>query len=62
MSTDSQKTYIAITIGPVVRTLMLTKKTRELWAASYLFSWIMKQLASELRKDPQRVFIMPLQG
>ena len=56
---NNSKTYIAITIGPIVRTLMLAQKTRELWAASYVFSWVMKRIADELRRDESIVFIMP---
>ena len=52
-------TYIAITAGPIVRTLEMARHTRELWTASYLFSWYMKQLAQSLRQDPQRRFILP---
>lgn len=35
-------TYIGLTIGPLSKTIMSAKKTRELWAASYLFSHLMK--------------------
>lgn len=50
------KKYIALTLGPIYRTLMLAKKKKELWAASYLFSYIGKQLIQELRN---REFILP---
>lgn len=53
------KHYTAITIGPIVRTLLQARKTRELWASSYVFSWLMKQVCAELRKDSTRKFIMP---
>jgi len=46
--------YIAITIGPVVDTLLAARKTREMWSASYLFSWIMKQMASSIRDEQAR--------
>lgn len=36
--------YVALTIGPLYRTLGYARKTRELWAASYLFSFIMKNI------------------
>lgn len=49
MPTPSQ--YLAITIGPVVKTLLQVRKTRELWAASYLLSSLMKHLVRQL--DPQ---------
>ncbi|CAA6823139.1 MAG: Unknown protein, partial [uncultured Sulfurovum sp.] len=34
--------YIALTIGPIVDTLSLGRKTSEVWMASYLFSSFMK--------------------
>ena len=36
--------HTAITLGPIYKTFMYAKKTRELWAASYLFSYLMKTL------------------
>lgn len=35
-------TYTAITIGPIIKTLSMARKPRELWAASYMFSHLMK--------------------
>jgi len=40
-------TYFAITIGPMYKTFSYAKKTRELWAASYTFSYLMKCLVEE---------------
>ncbi len=40
--------YTCITIGPIVATLMKARKTKELWAASYLFSLIMRRIVSAL--------------
>ena len=34
--------YTAISIGPIIKTLAMARKPRELWAASYLFSYLMK--------------------
>ena len=39
--------YIGINIGPVVKTLSLARRPRELWAASYLFSYLMKCIVEE---------------
>lgn len=36
-------TYTALTIGPITRTILTARKTKDLWAASYLFSYIMKK-------------------
>ncbi len=49
-------TYLALTIGPIYKTLSNAKKTRELWGASYLFSYIMKQIISDFK---EREFIVP---
>jgi CRISPR-associated protein Cmr2 len=43
--------YLALSIGPIYKTLQQARKTRELWAASYLFSTLMENLASELGSD-----------
>lgn len=42
------KTYLALTIGPINKTLERCKKTRELWAGSYIFSYFMHVLISKL--------------
>lgn len=42
--------YLALSIGPIVKTLKEARKTRELWAASYLLSTLMKHLMEQL--DP----------
>ncbi len=54
--------YIALTLGPIIKTLSLAKKTRELWGASYMFSYLMRGIVGELQKDPYKIngeFIMP---
>lgn len=48
--------YIALTIGPIYKTLKNSKKTRELWGGSYIFSYIMKQIIS---KFEDREFVTP---
>ncbi len=42
--------YTAVTIGPIIETFLATRKTRELWGASYLFSYIIKQIVLKLDK------------
>lgn len=38
-------TYFALTIGPIYKTMAMARKlTRELWGASYLFSYVMEQI------------------
>ena len=43
--------YTAINIGPIISTLGMARKPRELWAASYLFSYLMKNILAALDKD-----------
>lgn len=44
-------TYSAINIGPIIKTLSMARKPRELWAASYLFSVLMKRIVDMLHKE-----------
>lgn len=48
--------YLALTIGPIYKTLSTAKKTRELWGGSYLFSYIIKEIISAFK---EREFIVP---
>lgn len=48
--------YIALTIGPIYKTLSLAKKTRELWGGSYVFSYLMKKIIFRFR---EREFVVP---
>lgn len=54
-------TYYAITLGPILKTLSLAKKTRELWSASYLFSYLMKELLRELNLSEEQL-VLPYGG
>lgn len=42
--------YSAINIGPIVDTLSLARKPRELWSASFLFSFLMKCIYEEVEE------------
>jgi hypothetical protein len=44
-----KKTYLAITIGPVFKTIQRARKTRELWAASFILSQYMRTLLLALK-------------
>lgn len=46
--TKNKKSYIGLTIGPIVETISNAKQTGELWARSYLFSYIMKNIIKTL--------------
>jgi CRISPR-associated protein Cmr2 len=43
--------YVALTIGPIYKTLTLAKKTREIWGGSYFFSYFMKKIIEKLLKN-----------
>lgn len=43
--------YSAINIGPIIKTLGMARKPRELWAASYMFSYLMKCIIESLPKE-----------
>lgn len=45
------KTYFGFTIGPIYEMMSHSKKTRELWFSSYLFSFYMRNLYRELKDD-----------
>jgi CRISPR-associated protein Cmr2 len=47
-----------ITIGPIVPTIQKAKKTAEIWAASYIFSYLMKNIAKGLYNNKVK-FIVP---
>lgn len=51
--------YIGLTIGPIYKTMMKAKRTRELWGASYLFSYLMKKIIEVLFKTYKAEFIIP---
>jgi CRISPR-associated protein Cmr2 len=47
---DNNK-YLALTIGPIYETFAQVKRTRAVWAASYFFSWFLKQVVRKTHKD-----------
>ena len=51
--------YIAITLGPITRVISLARKTRGMWAASYLFSYLAKHITEPFK---ERKFILPYMG
>ncbi len=53
--------YLALTIGPIYKTFTNVRKTREVWAASYMFSYLLRLVIEELLNhgiDPQS-FVVP---
>lgn len=52
--------YIGVTIGPIGKTFQSAKKTGQIWGASYIFSYVMKNMIMEIRnKDIVEEFILP---
>jgi len=51
------KTYTAITIGPIYETMSKAQKTRELWASSYFFSYLMREITKKLKKANFEILI-----
>lgn len=51
--------YVGLTIGPIYATISKADKTRELFAASYLFSYLMKEIIKALPKSVQQQVILP---
>ena len=53
--------YTAITIGPIVDTLSLTDSPAGTWGASYLFSWLARELIAGLLREgiPAEQFAAP---
>lgn len=52
----------ALTLGPIIKTLSEARATRELWAASYMFSYISKMIIKELgdkHKIPYTSYLVP---
>jgi CRISPR-associated protein Cmr2 len=51
MSEIIYKSVFGFTIGPIYEMMSHSKKTREMWFSSYLFSFYMRNLYAELKKD-----------
>ena len=56
--------YVGITIGPIVKTLMLTTTPAGLWGASYIFSYFTKKLVEALSTEfvSDEHFLVPAQN
>lgn len=53
------KSYAGFTIGPIYEVLSSARKTRELWFASYFFSWFMEKTIEELSANKDIIFLSP---
>ena len=52
--------YTALTVGPIYKTLKKAQKTREIWGASYFFSFLMKEIIVKIKaKNKSIEFVTP---
>jgi CRISPR-associated protein Cmr2 len=49
--------YTALTIGPIYKTLQNVKSTKAIWAASYMFSYLMKEIIKKLNLNCEDVIL-----
>lgn len=53
-------TYTAITIGPICKTLSKARNTKSFWSASFIFSWIMRELLRRIsEKYDEDIILSP---
>ena len=43
--------YLAINLGPIIKTFSMARKPKEFWAASYMFSYLMECILVHLQKE-----------
>lgn len=51
--------YLGLAIGPIYRTLAQARKTRHLWSASYMFSYLMKNIMRRYREKEDVKILLP---
>ena len=49
MNEEHKNTYLALTIGPIYKTINASQRTRMLWGASFLFSYLIRELVKLLK-------------
>ncbi len=59
---NPKQQYLALTIGPIYRTLTAVKSTKAIWAASYLFSHLMHTVLRAIKDQPGLNILMPYTG
>jgi|GEM_PF-2515104 len=52
------QTYTALTIGPIYQTITEAKRSRAKWAASYFFSWFVKRVLQEAKKEENSIEVL----
>lgn len=53
----SEGKYIGITIGPIYDTIKKAQKTREIWGASYMFSYICKEILKKVNPENYEILL-----
>lgn len=53
------KKYLAISIGPIIKTFSMARKPREFWAASYLFSYLMQSILEVFDNEKKTELLSP---
>ncbi|MCB0583392.1 MAG: type III-B CRISPR-associated protein Cas10/Cmr2 [Phaeodactylibacter sp.] len=56
---NQNRHYLALTIGPIYRTMSHARSTRQLWAASFIFSTLMRALLQRLGKMEGATILSP---
>ena len=49
MNTNHDNKYLALTIGPIYKTIFASQRTRMLWGASFIFSYLVRELVKLLK-------------
>ncbi|MBK9382168.1 MAG: hypothetical protein IPN39_12700 [Chitinophagaceae bacterium] len=52
--------YLAITIGPIYKTILQARSTRDLWSSSYFFSVLMREILAEAEKQNIGMLLSPI--
>ena len=53
------KKYLAISIGPIIKTFTMARKSKEYWTASYMFSYLMQCILKVLTKETKLKLVSP---
>lgn len=53
------KKYLAISIGPIIKTFSMARKSKEYWTASYMFSYLMQCILNVLTKETKLKLVSP---
>lgn len=47
--------YLAINIGPIIKTFSMARKPKEFWAASYMFSYLMECILAQFQEEKDKL-------